>query len=116
MKQTKPALTAPASQQLEQVKTEMKAAALDEQGHTFAQKADFVEKMHGKMAKINRELECISAAIEKSSAAVKTEAQPKHQALQEQTAKLHRQIDAAITATESTWDDVKTGSRKPTMS
>ncbi len=111
MKQTKPALTAPASQQLEQVKTEMKAAAQDMKDYTFAQKAAFVEKMQAQMAEINRDLERIFATIEKSSPAVKAEVQPKHQALRDQTAKLHRQLDAAITATESTWDDVKAGSR-----
>jgi hypothetical protein len=109
--QTNPALTSPASQQLDKVKTEMKAAARDVKDYTFAQKAAFIEKMKGQMAEINRELDQISATLEKSSAAVKADAQPKHQALRDQTAKLHRQLDAAINATESTWDDVKAGSR-----
>ena len=109
--QTSPAVTLPATEQLHELKTEMRAAAPDVQDYTFAQKAAFVEKMQGRMAEINRDLERISATLEKSSAAVKAEAQPKHQALRDQTAKLHQQLAAAITATESTWDDVKAGSR-----
>jgi hypothetical protein len=67
--------------------------------------------MQGQLAEMRRDLEHISATIENSSAAIKTEACSKHQALREQTAKLHKQLDAAINATESTWDDVKAGSQ-----
>ncbi|MGA2177243.1 MAG: hypothetical protein ABSH38_19890 [Verrucomicrobiota bacterium] len=111
MKQTTPAITPPASQQLDEVKTKTKAAVQDMKDYTFAQKAAFVEKMRGQMAEINRDLDQIAAKIEKSSAAIKAEAQPKHQALRDQTAKLHQQLDAVMSATEATWDDVKAGSR-----
>jgi Na+/phosphate symporter len=111
MKQTKPTLSHRASQQLAEVQTEMTAAAQELKDYTFTQKAAFVKKMQGQMAEINRDLEHISASIEKSSASVKAKAQPKNQALRDQTAKLHHQLDAVIAATESTWDDVKASSR-----
>jgi methyl-accepting chemotaxis protein len=100
------------SQQLDRVKTETKEAARDMKDYTFAQKAEFTENMKDQLAEINRELDQISAKIEKSSAPVKAEAKPKLQALREQTARLNRQLDEATNATESSWNDVKTGFRK----
>ena len=90
---------------------ETKAGTQETKDYTFAQKAAFIETMQGQLAEMRRDLDHISASIETSTAAIKAEAHPKHQALREQTAKLHKQLDAAITATESTWDDVKAGSR-----
>jgi phage host-nuclease inhibitor protein Gam len=90
---------------------ETKAGTQETKDYTFAQKAAFIETMQGQLAEMRRDLDHISSSIETSTAAIKAEAHPKHQALREQTAKLHKQLDAAITATESTWDDVKAGSR-----
>jgi hypothetical protein len=101
-----------ASQQLDRVKTETKEAAQDMKDYTFAQKAEFTDKMKNQLAEINRELDQISAKIEKSSDTVKAEAKPKLQTLREQTARLNKQLDEASNATESTWNDVKTGFRK----
>jgi len=101
-----------ASQQLDKVKIETKEAAQDMKDYTFAQKAEFTEKMKNQLAEINRELDQISAKIEKSSDSVKAEAKPKLQTLREQTARLNKQLDEASNATESTWNDVKTGFRK----
>ena len=100
------------SQQLDKVKTETKEAAQDMKDYTFAQKAEFTEKMKNQLAEINRELDQISAKIEKSSDSVKAEAKPKLQALREQTAGLNKQLEEVKNATESTWDSVKAGSRK----
>ena len=111
MKQTTPAITPTASQRQDKVQTETTAAAQDMKDYTFAQKAAFVEKMKGQMAEINRDLDQIAAKIERSSTAFKAEAQPKRQALCDQVARLNKQIEAAISATESTWEDVKAGSR-----
>jgi hypothetical protein len=103
--------TTSTSHQIKEAAAKMNTAARDLKDYTFTQKAAFVERMQGQMAELNRDLEFISATLEKSSAAVKAEAQPKHEALRNQTAKLHKQLDAAIAATESTWDDVKACSR-----
>ena len=101
-----------ASQQLDRVKTETKEAAQDMKDYTFAQKAEFTDKMKNQLAEINRELDQISAKIEKSSDSVKAEAKPKLQTLREQTAQLNKQLDEASNATESTWNDVKAGFRQ----
>jgi archaellum component FlaC len=101
-----------ASQQLDNVKTETKAAAREMKDYSFAQKAEFTEKMQTQLAEINRDLDQISAKIEKSSDPAKAEAKLKLQALREQVAKLNKQVEEAKSATESTWGDVKAAFNK----
>lgn len=100
------------SEQLDKVKAETKEAAHDMKDYAYAQKAEFVAKMQGQLDAINRDIDQLSAKVEKSSDAVKAEAQPKLQALRDQAAKLNTQLDQAKNATESTWDSVKAGSEK----
>jgi hypothetical protein len=100
------------AQQLDQVKTETKAAAREIKDYTFAQKTEFVTRMQGQLDGINRELDELAAKIEKSSDAAKAEAKPKLQALREQTAQLSKQLDEAKNSTESTWDSIKTTTQK----
>ena len=100
------------SQQIDKVKTETAEAAEDMKDYTFAQKAEFTDKMQSQLTVINQDLDQLAAKIEKSSDAVKAEAKPKLQALRDQTAQLTKQLDQARNATESTWDNVKAGSRK----
>ena len=100
------------SQQFDKVKQETKVAARDLQDYSYAQKNEFVEKMQGQLAEINKDLDQLSAKIEKSSAAAKAEANPKLQAMREQMVKLTKQLDDAKGATESTWSDVKAGFKK----
>jgi len=80
--------------------------------YTYAQKAEFVDKMQAEMTEINRELDQLAGKIEKAGDAAKAEAKPKLQALREQADKLNQQLDKAKSATESTWDDVKAGTKK----
>jgi cytochrome c556 len=100
------------SQQLDNAKAETKQAAQDMKDYTFAQKAEFVEAMQAQLADLNRDLDQLSAKVEKSSDAIKAEAKPKLQALRDQTAQLNKQLDEARNATESTWDSVKDGFKK----
>ena len=101
-----------ASQQLDKIKTETKADAREMKDYAFAQKADFVAKMQGKVDALNKDLDALSAKIEKSSDAVKADAKPKLQALRDESARMTRQLNDARGATESTWDGVKAGSQK----
>jgi cytochrome c556 len=101
-----------ASEQLDKVQTETKQAAQDMKDYTFAQKAEFVEKMQGQLAALNRDLDQLVAKVESSSDAVKAEAKPKLQALRDQTGQLNKQLDEVRNATESTWDSVKGGFKK----
>jgi len=100
------------SQQIDKVQAETKQAAQDMKDYTFAQKAEFVEKMQGQLAELNRDLDQLAAKIDSSSDAVKAEAKPKLQVLREQAAQLNKQLDEARNATESTWDSVKNGFKK----
>jgi hypothetical protein len=99
-------------EQFDRVQTETKEAAPDMKDYTYAQRSEFVAKMQGQLDDIKRDLDQLSAKFEKSSDAAKTEAKPKLQALRDQADKLNQQLDKARSATESTWDDVKAGSRK----
>jgi len=100
------------AQDFDKLKRESKEASQEMKDYTFAQKEEFTEKMQGQLTEINKDLEQLSAKIEKASDTAKAEAKPKLQALREQTAKLTKQLDQAKGATESTWNDVKTGFKK----
>ena len=100
------------SQQMETVKAETKQAAQDMKDYTFAQKAEFVAAMQVQLDALNKDLDELSAKIDRSSDAVKAEAKPKLQALRDQAAQLNKQLDGARNATESTWDSVKSGCTK----
>lgn len=80
--------------------------------YTYAQRAEFAAEMQKQRAEINRDLEALEAKMEKSSDAVKAAAKPRLQALRDQSAKLGTQLDGLTDATESTWDNVKAGSKK----
>ena len=101
-----------ATQQLDQAQAKTEAAAQDMKDYTYAQKNEFVEKMQGQMTALNRDLDQLSARIEKSSDAAKSEAKPKLQVLREKAARLNQKLDDARGATESSWDDVKAGFKK----
>ncbi|MFA6543178.1 MAG: hypothetical protein WCS99_02055 [Limisphaerales bacterium] len=100
------------SQQLDKVQAKTSEAAQEMKDYTFAQKAEFIEKMQGQLTEINKDLDQLAAKVDKSSAAAKAEAQPKLQALREQTVRLNKQLDEVRNSTESTWNDVKTGFKK----
>ena len=100
------------AQQIDKVQTETKQAASDMKDYTFAQKDEFVKYMQGQLTALNQDLDKLSAKIDSSSDAVKTEAKPKLQDLRDQAAKLNQQLADASNATESTWDSVKAGTKK----
>src|SRR5674476_953400 len=88
------------AQQIDKVQTETKEAAQDMKDYTYAQKSAFVETMQGQLAALNRDLDQLSAKVEKSSDAVKAEAKPKLQALRDQTAQLNKQLDESLRSVE----------------
>jgi chromosome segregation ATPase len=100
------------TQQLEKVKTETQTTSQNMKDYTFAQKADFVATMQGQMDALNKDLDQLSAKVEKGSDTAKAQAKPKLQALRDQAARLNSQLDDARNATESTWDSVKAGFKK----
>jgi DNA anti-recombination protein RmuC len=105
----KPATT---SQQLDKVQEKTTAVAQEMKDYTFAQKAEFTEEMRSQLAAINKDLDQLAAKVEKSNDAAKAEAKPKLQALREKADQMNKQLDEARNATESTWESVKTTSKK----
>ena len=101
-----------AAQQIETIKTETKEAAQDMKEYTYAQKAEFVTYMQGQLNTLDADLDKLAAKIEKSSDAVKADAKPKLQALRDQATNMRQQLIDSQNATETTWDSVKTASRK----
>lgn len=108
----KPADEKSTAEQMDKLKTETKEAAQDLKDYTFAQKAEFTEKMRSQLAEINQDLDQLAAKIEKASDAAKAEATPKLQALREKTDQLGKQLDEARNATEPAWASVKATSKK----
>ncbi len=100
------------AEQLNAIKTEAKEVAQDVKDYSFAQKAEFTEKMQSQLREINQDLDQLAAKIERSTDAAKAEAKPKLQKLRDQTEKLTKQLEEAKHASESTWDDVKAAFRK----
>jgi predicted nucleic acid-binding Zn-ribbon protein len=100
------------AQQLDKVQTETKQAAQDMKDYTFAEKAEFVKSMQAQLTVLNQDLDQLAAKIDRSSDAIKAEAQPKLQALREQAAQLNKQLADVQNATESTWDSVKADSKQ----
>jgi predicted nucleic acid-binding Zn-ribbon protein len=108
----KPSTTETTRQQLDKAQAATKNAAQQMQDYTFAQKAEFVAKMQTQLAELNRNLDELSAAIEKSSDKVKAEATPKLVALRAQATELTKQLDKITNATSSTWSSIKAESEK----
>src|SRR4051812_6031593 len=77
-----------ASQQMDKVQTETKAAAEDMKDYTFAQKEEFVKQMQVQLEALNKDLDQLQVKIDKSSDAVKAEAKPKLQVLRDQATQL----------------------------
>jgi ElaB/YqjD/DUF883 family membrane-anchored ribosome-binding protein len=100
------------TQQFDKVQLKTEEAAQDMQDYSYAQKAEFSEKMQSQLAGINQDLNTLAAKIEKSTDTARAEAQPKLQLLREKADELGKQLGEARNATESTWDSVKAGSRK----
>ena len=103
----KPSTKETTAQQLDKAQAETKAVAQQVRDYTFAQKAEFVATMQAELTALNRNLDELSAKIEKSSEAVKADAKPKLAALRDQATQLTKRLDEVTNATESTWGTIK---------
>jgi paraquat-inducible protein B len=100
------------SEQLDRVQTKTAEVAQNMRDFTFAEKDEFVAKMRAELAELNRNLDELAAKVEKSSTAVKSDAQARIAGLREHTARLNKQLDEATNATVSNWDKFKADVRK----
>lgn len=80
--------------------------------YAYAQKTVYAGKMRDQAAELAREVDALTAKVERANDAAKAEARPKLEELRAKLDRLNRQLDEAGAATESTWETVKTGSRK----
>jgi phage host-nuclease inhibitor protein Gam len=103
----KPSTEETTAQKLDKAQAETKALAQQVRDYTFAQKAEFVTAMQTQLADLNRNLDELSAKIEKSSEAVQADAKPKLAALRDQATQLNKRLDEVTNATESTWGTIK---------
>ena len=75
--------------------------------YNFGQKTEFVMAMRDELAKLNRELDALSAEIDRSSEAIQSEAKPRLAVLREKAAKLKLQVEEDVNATLPTWNVMK---------
>jgi peptidoglycan hydrolase CwlO-like protein len=80
--------------------------------YSYSQKDELVSKMKQQLADVNSEIKRLSEKVADSAGNAKEEAKPKLEALKEKAKNLDVYIDKAQNSTESTWADVKDGSRK----
>jgi archaellum component FlaC len=106
------ATTETAAKQLDELKADTKEVAQDLKDYTYAQKAEFVESMQARLTALNKELDLLSAKIDRASDKLKAQAEPKVRALRNQVTQLKQQLDAVTDANESTWDSVQAKAQK----
>jgi outer membrane murein-binding lipoprotein Lpp len=100
------------SQQLDGVQTKAAEVAQNIKDYTFSEKEEFVRSERKLLTELNRDLDELAAKVDKASAEVKAEAQPRIETLRGQTARLNKQLDDAASATESSWEKFKVEVRK----
>lgn len=93
----------------DQVKKEAGEAARVTKDYAFAQKKEFVAKMHEELAALNQEIERLSSQTASAADTIKTEAGEKVKALREKATALSKQLDDSMGAGETTWEGVKGG-------
>jgi len=101
-----------AAAQLDRAKKETKEAIDATRDYAYAQRADYAAKIRAELAELNKEIDRLSAKAESSSASARAEAKGKLQEVREKLARLSEKLDGVPSATESTWEDVKSGVRK----
>jgi len=75
--------------------------------YVYAQKDEFILNMKTRLAGLTRDLDQFKDRIERSGDVIKADAKPKIDALLAQIEVLNKQLNRAVTATESTWDSAK---------
>ncbi len=115
-KEDKPATAKEQSKKTEALKekaeTKKKDADKAMEDYTYAQKKDFVEKMKKELAATQKEMDQLTAKIEKSRTETKAEAKIKLDAMQKKLAEAKKDLTKAENADESAWHDMKNGFKK----
>ncbi len=93
-------------------KTETKETTQTIGNYAYTQKAEFVGKMKKGMARIQKELDRLSAKVDSSSGKAKADAKAQLATVREKWAQANKQLDKASNATEATWDNAQRDVRK----
>jgi len=100
-----------AAQDLKNANCHIQGAAKNLKDYTFAEKDAFTEAMKNNLAEMNKHIDILDARVNKAGVAAKSELQPKLDALRMKSDQLGKQINTIPTATESTWESVKTDTK-----
>lgn len=106
---TAPDASSTVESKLDAVKKETKEAAQTVQEYTYAQRAEFIRETKAELAKIEQEMDRLSAKAENSRGKAAREAKDRVAAVREKSVHVRRQLERAESATEATWDDAKAG-------
>lgn len=101
-----------AAAQRGKVKSEAMKKGQTEQDLAFAHNAEMADQVKGELYEIQKDLNRLSATVDRSSGAAKTNAKAKPAGVPDKRAQPKPQLDQAESATGSTWEDVKTGFKK----
>jgi phytoene dehydrogenase-like protein len=93
-------------------KTETKETTQTIGNYAYTQKAEFVGRMKKGMAKLDKELDRLSAKVDRSSGAAKADAKTQLATVREKWAQANKQLDKASNATEATWDNAQRDFKK----
>jgi hypothetical protein len=93
----------------EKVRTETKEAAQAMRDYVYAERTEFVAEMKKDLAAAQADLDRLSAEVDRSSGEAKAKAKLELDAAREKWAQAKVRLDAAESATEDTWEDVKRG-------
>lgn len=88
------------------------AAAGQPRDPTYAQKQALVGDMGRRLVELQREIDQLSAQVDRSRAAARADAKAKLAIVRQQWTRAKEQLDQAAKATDTTWETVKRGVRK----
>jgi ABC-type transporter Mla subunit MlaD len=77
--------------------------------YAYARKAEFVADMNKELGEVQDNLNLLAAKADRASGAAKADAKDQLAAVRAKWTKTKQQLDQAENATESTWNDVKSG-------
>lgn len=107
-KASTPAAVAPAPQ----ARTGTPSVSRAPRDPAYAQKRALVGDMGRRLVELQRDIDQLSAQVDRSRAAARADAKAKLASVRQQWARAKEQLDQAAKATETTWESAKRGVRK----
>lgn len=98
-----------AAAQREEAITATKEAAESIKNYSHAEKDKFIDEAKRELADIRSEVERLRAEVDRSSGEARADAEARLEVVRQKLDAAKAQIDRAETATEDSWDDVRSG-------